>query len=152
MIGLSLDSGPPTSPMKRPNRPVWTFVVRGGSLFALQMPNHPILDHDGDQTIWKGYVTSDESDSIVQAVEEAGASVIRYIEQESTDQHYERQVMMGKYRDQTVFQTVRCPACFWFDPMLPSQCGLDDWEPVVIKAALTNPTAPSDREKCPLNK
>jgi len=116
------------------------------------MPNHPILDHDGDQTIWKGYVTSDESDSIVQAVEEAGASVIRYIEQESTDQHYERQVMMGKYRDQTVFQTVRCPACFWFDPMLPSQCGLDDWEPVVIKAALTNPTAPSDREKCPLNK
>ena len=140
-----------TTPSK-PARPVWTFVIKGGSPFRMTVPSHPALDHDGSQTIWKGYVTDEESDLILRWVQENNASIVRYIERESEGQKYERDVMSGKFRDQTVFQTEQCPSCFWFDPMLENRCGLDDWEPVVIEAAMTNPTAPTDRSRCPANK
>ena len=129
---------------------VWTFVVTGGTEFQLRIPVHPVLDHDGNNTIWKANLEAMEAIEIKKAIESNGAEVEIFHEEEDTDQTRERNVLLGK--EKRAFPTEACPSCFFFDPLTEAQCGVDEWMPETIEAAMQDPKAVAARSACPINK
>lgn len=73
---------------------MWTFVIHGGSPISIKMPNNPVLDHDGDRTIWKMFGSEDQADSVQRVLESQKCRVDRYSEGETVEQQEERKKRM----------------------------------------------------------
>ena len=129
---------------------MWTFVVRGGAEFQLKIPVHPTLDHDGTNTIWKASLEAMEAVEIRKAIESNGSSVEIFHEEEDAEQVRERNILLGK--EGRAFPTESCPSCFFFDPLLEAQCGVDDWPSEMTVTAMEDPKAVLSRSQCPLEK
>ena len=65
---------------------VWTFVVRRGNPFTLQLPQNPPLLHDGSWNIWKLVGTPRLAEMAKEIIEEQGATVILYTEEQTQEQ------------------------------------------------------------------
>ena len=104
---------------------MWTFVVKGGEGFQLKIPVHPILDHDGTNTIWKASLEAMEAVEIKKAIESNGASVDIFHEEESPEQLEERSRRLG--HSVVEMPTAICPTCFFFDVAIEIQCQNDGW-------------------------
>jgi hypothetical protein len=74
---------------------VWTFVVRGGESFLIQLPRTPRLDHGGGMTMWKMVGTKAVADAVKLLILEAGGTIEVHTEGESAEQTATRQARVG---------------------------------------------------------
>lgn len=93
--------GDPPGLIKR----VWTFEIRGGSSFRLDVQSNPSLLHGCDLatwriepglSLWKMVGTVEQADAVEAAIREAGARVRRYTEEQTPEQEAERLRLLGR--------------------------------------------------------
>jgi len=72
-------------------RKVWTFVLRGGEKFILNMPRTPLLEHKGGMTLWKMIGTEQVALAAETLIRESGAEVELHTEWQTKEQAEIRQ-------------------------------------------------------------
>lgn len=65
---------------------VWTFLIRGGASFSMGLPQNPPLVHGGSLTIWKMVGTVKLAEMAQAVMEEQGAKVEVYTEEQTEEQ------------------------------------------------------------------
>lgn len=76
---------------------VWTFLIRGGLGFEVRLPRTPKCEHPPDgMTLWKLVGTQKVADATRALMEETGAVVDVYTEEQSAEQADIRRDLMGK--------------------------------------------------------
>jgi len=132
---------------------VWTFVVRDGKAFNLQVPGNPILSYRGGLDILKAVLTDAEAEHVTGVCEDNGCTVQAATEDITDEQEQERKALLGVNREDYVWPSARCPECAWFDVMSANNCGADDW-PTESQTSLHlhNEKARTDLAACPLGK
>lgn len=132
-----------------PNKVV-SYIIRGGNPFRLTIFGNPEIEHDGSQTIGHLYATLGEVSAISEYISNFGCQVEFWEMQEQTqEQEKERQDLLGFQKEDAVFPTAKCPECAWFDPLVPTYCGLNDWPPESKQTLLANTHHMQHLNECP---
>jgi hypothetical protein len=81
-----------------PEVKIWTFLIQGGEVFALDVEKNPKLEHNGNRTtIWKFMGTVSEANSIENTIRtNFGSNVKVYTERQTEEQTILRQARLGK--------------------------------------------------------
>ena len=90
---------------------VWTFIITGGQVFSLTLPNMPPLDHDGKKTVWKMVGDNVKALALQNAIIALGATAYCTTEVESIEQVQERTALLtGTWIDELTMDIQIHPA------------------------------------------
>lgn len=131
---------------------LWVFRVSGNPPVTFQPPGNPVVYHDGVLSVFSLMLTVDERQILQSYLEERGCHVtVRESPRQTKEQYQERQDLLGVGKEEEVYPSAVCPACFWFDPQAESFCGLSAWPlETVNQAQETNTKARDDYALCPV--
>jgi len=131
---------------------LWTFIVRNGSPFNLQVPGNPNLTYRGGLDILKAVLTDEGADELAAVAEDNGCTVEKTVEEAEIAEE-ERKALLGVQRQDHVWPSANCPECAWFDLQTANNCGADDW-PSESQESLHDHSekARNDLAACPLSK
>jgi hypothetical protein len=123
----------------------------GGSPFKLYPVGNPPLEHDGGTSIHSLYVNEEELEAITHKIEQSGSTVevLDPVEQDQ-DQKEERLALLGIGKQDSVWPSLDCTKCSWFDPVQKTPCGVASWNPEVVSTFLEQKKPKSDFESCPV--
>jgi hypothetical protein len=126
--------------------------VRSGKPFTVQPKHNPVVEHDGGTTAAHLVMTDEDATVLRSLLAEYGGDVdLVYSTRQTPEQKSERLALLGAGREDTVWPSVACPECAWFDPLLEvTPCGRSAWPPETIAAFSTSPKPQQDAEACPV--
>jgi len=82
-------------------------------------------------------------------IQDCGGDVRVFCDSQTEEQTKERQALLGVQREGYVFRCPQCPTCFFFDPLVETDCGVDSWESETLQEALkSHEKAQSDYTSC----
>jgi len=59
--------------------------------------------------------------------------------------------MLGIGKEDEVYPSIKCPTCYWFDPLTEGYCGYRVWpEAVQVQSVLSHEAARAGLINCPL--
>jgi len=130
---------------------LWTVLIKGGAEVSFNGQGS-IQHHDGTRSIWKIRGTRAAVEEVLATAQSIGCSVEVFEDSQTEEQQVVRKNLLGVQREGFVFQTEKCPECFWFDPLTKNNCGSTDWPPETVNASYKfHEKARSDQSSCPLN-
>ena len=127
-----------------------TYKITGGSPFTLELPHNPNIEHKGGVSTGHLYLNEEEIGAIMLSLNAYGVTLEFWdMAKQTLEQEKEREVLAGKFKEETIFHNSECPECAWFDPLTIRLCGLSDWPPESIKVLLEKSHHKSHQDKCP---
>lgn len=126
--------------------------VRRGSPFTVQPKHNPVVEHDGGTTAVHLVMTDKDASDLRVLLEEYGGDVdLVHTAHQTPEQKKERLALLGVGREDTVWPSVACQKCAWFDPLLDeSSCGRAAWAAEVIDTLSQSPKPQQDLTACPV--
>lgn len=134
------------------DRRVWTFCIRGGSPFKLEVPGNPILEYDGGLEVLKAVTTESGATQIEAVLVQHGCEVVhKGTEGQTPEQKKERSELLGTGKSEEVWPSVACLTCSFFDLHLEGYCGAEGWPSESVAQLVKIKRARRDLEACPLS-
>lgn len=136
---------------------LWTFHVRQGESFAIQVKGNPVMRHDGKVSLLKCLCTEQEAETLEKEMIGHGCQVEKHCPHEDAKQKEQREHVLSFMGDGRSFPCEKCPECSWFDPSIEGLCGAgmftndSAWENKTIEQQLSDKKFRQDWETCPLN-
>jgi hypothetical protein len=128
---------------------VFTFLVKGGSSLAFQVPGNAPIAHDGKVSLWALVLTPEGARQVEAVLTRVGARVAVTCAAETPEQGFLRDALRDLNSE--ALPTASCGACFWLDPSVEGFCGRLQWEPSLREAAVdASAKARTDAQTCPL--
>jgi len=129
---------------------LYTYNIKGGPPFILQLPGNPSIEHDGGESTGHVYFTPLELSEVSSYILGNGSKVQFWQStRQSEEQKEERQKLLGFQKEDAVFPTHKCPTCAWFDPLTKNYCGLSDWPLESIETLMSKPHHIQHSKECP---
>ncbi len=132
---------------------LWTFIVRNGEPFKLQVPGNPPIEYEGGSLeILKAVATEDTAEGIRQVAAMNGCHVVMKTEYQTDEQYKERQELLGVERGDVVWPCELCPGCSLFDPHIEGYCGAQSWPEESLQVIAQMRKLRQDLVACPLKR
>lgn len=126
--------------------------VRSGEPFSVQPRHNPIVIHDGGTTAAHLVLTETEAAALRELLTAYGGVVdLSRSVRQTPEQKKERLALLGVGREDSVWPSLACQECAWFDPLLEdTPCGRAAWPPETITVFLQSDKPCQDAAACPV--
>jgi hypothetical protein len=126
---------------------VWTLEITGGNPFCIEVPHHPLLEHDGGKSVWHTNLDITQVAAIRDVAIQNGATLNAFAE---TDAAKVKEMELAQKMQTEGWKTAQCPLCYFCDMTVPGRCGRFGWHPQVLASAMKHPKAIESLAHCPL--
>jgi hypothetical protein len=125
--------------------------ILGGTSFRLYPSANPCVEHDGGTSVHVLYISTEELEAVASQATQFGASVeVLGPVLQSPEQKRERLALLGVNKQDSVWPSLQCTSCAWFDPTEDPPCGVKSWPPESVSSFILQDKPKSDFGSCPV--
>jgi len=135
----------------------YILTITGGGGFSIEVPNNPTVLHAPNRapvSVFSLFLSEEHLEELTRILQCMSVNyALRAVDESSEEQEEEQRKLLGLIgQNERAWPSLRCPSCFWFDPLLKGEpCGEVGWPLSFSEEAYrNNERAKKDLDECPV--